>query len=297
MLTATEEPLVFLDIDGTLLTPDQRVPESARQACAAAIARGARLFLCTGRSLPEIYPWLWDLGFEGIVGSGGCYVRIGDRVVRDHRVPQQVVDDTCSWLTSAGSPWVWQSADGMWASTGFMEAFLGPSSRTSPRAPSRAEGSPAVSNPAGGAVGEWSAYARQVMPHLHLGVPGPASKCTFILPQGSSTRVDQVATHFRGRFHVIPGSLSMRGGAHGELVPAGISKGTGLLAVAAELGVPVSRTVAVGDSDNDLEMLRAAGIGIAMGNATDSVKAVADRSTAPVDRDGLALALRSLGLS
>jgi hydroxymethylpyrimidine pyrophosphatase-like HAD family hydrolase len=73
------------------------------------------------------------------------------------------------------------------------------------------------------------------------------------------------------------------------MVPAGVSKASALAAVAAEHGVAQEDVLAVGDGDNDRAMLRWAGLGVAMGQAPDSVKADADEVTAPVWEDGLAL--------
>lgn len=272
--------LVFLDIDGTLIDSRQRMPDSARAACAAARDNGHRLFLCTGRSRPEVYPWLWDLGFSGIVGSGGAYGEIGGRPVFDHRAPSADVAAASAWLDGVGAAWVWQLPDGLWTSPTFMDAFSGP------RGGADAEG----------VDGEWSPYLRLVAPSLHTGVPATASKCTFILPPASPVALDDVARRFLGRFHVIPGSLTMRQDQHAEMVPWGISKGTGLTEVAARLGVPLERTVAVGDSSNDVEMLRTAGVGIAMGNGRAAAKEAADRLTSGVNHDGLARAFAGLGL-
>jgi hydroxymethylpyrimidine pyrophosphatase-like HAD family hydrolase len=75
------------------------------------------------------------------------------------------------------------------------------------------------------------------------------------------------------------------------LVPAGVSKASGLARVAARLGVDRSEVLAVGDGDNDRAMLRWAGRGIAMGQAPPQVHADADESTGTVAEDGLARAL------
>ena len=61
-----------------------------------------------------------------------------------------------------------------------------------------------------------------------------------------------------------------------------------------ELEVDPQRTLAVGDQRNDLEMLRWAARGVAMGQAPDEVVAAADEVTAPVEQDGLALVLEGL---
>lgn len=73
-----------------------------------------------------------------------------------------------------------------------------------------------------------------------------------------------------------------------EVNPAGVSKASGLEVVCRQLGLTARDVVAVGDSLNDVEMIRWAGLGVAMGNAQDAVKAVADQVTAPVDEDGAA---------
>lgn len=61
--------------------------------------------------------------------------------------------------------------------------------------------------------------------------------------------------------------------------------------IAAHFGVPLERTVAFGDGGNDVPMLEHAGIGVAMGNASDQVKSKADMVTTSVDDDGIANAL------
>jgi Cof subfamily protein (haloacid dehalogenase superfamily) len=70
-----------------------------------------------------------------------------------------------------------------------------------------------------------------------------------------------------------------------ELLPVASTKGAALAHLAAHLGVPLARVVAVGDHDNDLEMVEAAGLGVAMAHAPESVRAVADR-VAPAPADG-----------
>lgn len=76
-----------------------------------------------------------------------------------------------------------------------------------------------------------------------------------------------------------------------DLAPVGVSKASGLEYVATELGIAQADVLAVGDGRNDIEMLQWAGRGVAMGQAVDDVKAVADDVTASVDDDGLALEL------
>jgi len=73
-----------------------------------------------------------------------------------------------------------------------------------------------------------------------------------------------------------------------EVIPAAINKGQGLLDTCAALGIDPKETVAFGDAENDIPMLKAAGTGVAMGNATQPVKAAADEVTASNNDDGIA---------
>ena len=79
-----------------------------------------------------------------------------------------------------------------------------------------------------------------------------------------------------------------------EVIPAHINKGAGLLKACEAIGISPSETVAFGDSENDIEMLRTAGIGIAMANADQQVKRAADRVTLSNNDNGIAAALRDL---
>jgi len=77
-----------------------------------------------------------------------------------------------------------------------------------------------------------------------------------------------------------------------EFTKLGADKGNGLRQLAQYLGVPVADTIAIGDTENDLAIIQAAGVGIAMGNATDAVKAASDDITLSNEESGVAAALR-----
>ena len=79
-----------------------------------------------------------------------------------------------------------------------------------------------------------------------------------------------------------------------EMVPAGASKGMALRQLAEHLGVPLPRVIAVGDQENDLEMIAAAGLGVAMSHAPESVRSAADRIAPPAGEGGLLALFRAL---
>ena len=81
-----------------------------------------------------------------------------------------------------------------------------------------------------------------------------------------------------------------------DCIARGTNKASGIDHVIRHYGYRLSETMAFGDGGNDIEMLRHAGIGVAMGNASDEVKAAADIVTTSVDDDGVARVLRQLVL-
>ena len=79
-----------------------------------------------------------------------------------------------------------------------------------------------------------------------------------------------------------------------ECSSRGVSKGSGLERLCGLLGIPIAECIAVGDAENDIPMLRSAGLGIAMGNAPAHVKAAADRIVPDPDHGGCAEAILML---
>ncbi len=77
-----------------------------------------------------------------------------------------------------------------------------------------------------------------------------------------------------------------------EITAAGINKGSGLIQLLKFLGIGSDEVIAMGDSENDISMLKTAGLGVAMGNGRNDVKTISDYVTAIEDDDGVAQALR-----
>ena len=94
----------------------------------------------------------------------------------------------------------------------------------------------------------------------------------------------------------MPYEAIYRGPGAWEVVPGGYSKGTGADWLRSYLGIPKEDCYAFGDSRNDLTMFAHACHSIAMGNATDDVKAVCSYVTERPENDGIARALRHFGL-
>lgn len=89
----------------------------------------------------------------------------------------------------------------------------------------------------------------------------------------------------------------LSGGYHNlEITKKGVHKGKSLEVLADMLGIPVSETMACGDSENDIDMIKAAGVGVAMANASEETKEAADYITLSNEEDGVAFAIRELVL-
>ncbi len=82
-----------------------------------------------------------------------------------------------------------------------------------------------------------------------------------------------------------------------ECIPEGVDKGLGLTKLCEYLGISLTEVMVIGDSDNDLEMIEIAGTKIAMGNAYDCVKTIADHIVSTNDEDGVAEAIERFALS
>jgi len=110
---------------------------------------------------------------------------------------------------------------------------------------------------------------------------------------GEEAKADYFMDHFSGRLRFSQAhSPQFPDVTFINIISLGTSKGEALKALAAHLGVTLEESAAVGDWVNDISLLSTAGFGIAMGNAHDDLKAIADYVTLSVEEHGLAAAIR-----
>lgn len=276
--------IIFLDIDGTLFGRDHIIAPSTLDAIHTAQRNGHLVFIDTGRSRPEIDDDVLAPGFDGIVGSVGAYIEIGGKVLLDRFIDPKTVTRVTRVFDEIGVNYMWQSSQGLWASAGYMAHV------DWVRRNLRADYG-----------GDWwrvleASKADAWLDHVDLGELVPASKCTFFAPPSSRLTLDDIREAVGDHLHIVSGSMGLEAPTNGEGMTPGIDKGTGLAYVAGLYDVDIADTIAIGDSENDTEMIETAGVGVAMGNATDGIKAIADWTTTAVDKDGIAVAFRHLGL-
>ena len=95
-----------------------------------------------------------------------------------------------------------------------------------------------------------------------------------------------LAEHMRGRADVLITQPEML-----EIMPTGTSKGSGLAWLSESIGIPLAETMAIGNAENDIEMLRLAGLSVAVGNAMEAVKEVSTHQVASNNEAGVAEAI------
>lgn len=123
-------------------------------------------------------------------------------------------------------------------------------------------------------------------------VKEPVAKAIFLHTDGErlSALAELLKTHpMHGAFDYIRSEETIY-----EILPKGASKGRVLLQLAEILGIDAKKTVAVGDYDNDASMLRAAGVGIAVANASKKAKAAADICTVSNEENAIARIIEDL---
>ena len=266
---------VFVDIDGTLCDSRQRIPESALEALDQVRARGHRLFACTGRSAPEVYPRFWEVGFEGLVGGAGGYASVGNSVLIDERMPREHVDALTALWEELDAFYIWQGPDQMGPSDGYLDFFV-------PRAGKHPE--------------DWIEYARSITPFIVDIDGGAFTKVTAYVPPEKAS-MERVNAALPDAYRAIIGSVGAAGYVPFEVVPAHLSKAVGIRAICEHVGIPLSHTVALGDSNNDVEAVETAAVGVSIGDDCAALVEVADIVAPSISEDGLAWALRAAGLT
>ena len=94
--------LIFLDIDGTLVSEMLPPSYNVIEAVKGARANGHKVFLCTGRNMPIIGKEIIDVGFDGIIASAGSHIEIEGKVLFDHILPEKTIQECLSVFHSHG---------------------------------------------------------------------------------------------------------------------------------------------------------------------------------------------------
>lgn len=271
-----ERKLIFLDIDGTLVSPGEAAPpESALAVIRRAQALGHKVFLCSGRNLGMQEPVL-AYGFDGAVASAGGCVVCGEEVIYDHPISEEQLGWALKLLEDAGAHYMLETREAAYGGEGAVELMT----------EGRGGGSEAL---------RWKKAIKENMRFRPMGeYQGErVYKVFFITRYHERLPVEELSEVF----FVCDQNLFAKDGIYrGELIHRDFDKGTGMARICEHLGMSLADTVAFGDSMNDLAMLQAAGMSVCMENGEAALKEVSDLVCPRVEADGLAWAFHKLGL-
>ncbi|MEV7682388.1 HAD family hydrolase [Streptomyces sp. NPDC088341] len=258
--------LVATDLDGTLLRADDTVSVRTREALAAVTAAGAAHIIVTGRAVPWTRHILDDLGYEGLAvcGQGAQLYHAGEhRLLTSVTLDRQLAGLALSKIEAETGPLALAaSRDGLDG-----EVLIGPGYRVlDDELPAVFVDDPAEM---------WAA---------------PLNKVYIQHPELDDDALARVARATAGTLV----DVVMAGAGVVEILPLGLNKATGLSLAARRLGVTAADTIAFGDMPNDIPMFAWARHGVAMANAHEELKAVADEITASNCDDGIAVVLERL---
>lgn len=258
--------LVALDVDGTLMRWDGTISPDVYDAVAEVAAAGHHVVLATGRSATSATTVARDLGLlrgPAVCSNGAVTVRMDPDLADGYEVVERITFDPGPVLRLIRE----ELPDAAYGVEDVGRGFF----VSKPFPPGEIEG-------------------EHVLVDFDDLCLRPATRVVIRSPE-----------HTKDQFHEIVARLGLHEVSYSvgwvawlDLNPKGVSKATGLEAVRRMLGVAPEDTIAVGDGGNDLEMLRWAGRGVAMGGSDDVVLEAADEVTGSVVEDGLVPVLRGL---
>lgn len=264
-----EIKLVAIDLDGTLLNSRHALSARNRRAIESAQQQGVEVVLATGKTRHAAEDLIDSLGID----SPGIYMQGLITYNADGSVRTRIVmaKESVSRVISLGEEF------------GFGALVYSDNRTFAPRVDDFAI--------------KMTEYGE---PHVETVAAWPQLLDSFdinkVVLYGEE---DQVAA-LRGALDArLAGAVHVtRANVDGmiEVLPPNTSKGGAVKTLLEELGIDPSNALAAGDGENDIEMLQAVGIGVAMGNATQMLKDVADVIVPNNDEDGVAIALEEFVL-
>ena len=253
-----ESKILFLDLDGTLLDDRKALTDGNRAALAGAISRGHRAVIASGRPLKSVQIQAARLGLDG----PGCYaIAYNGAVLYDFTAQRQIFRRA---MAPADLYAVFDEANrrGLYIQTYDREDVV-----IEPR------NDPEI-------AGRYCTRIQldyRVIQDVRRDLSEMPVKALCIDFDGQ----ERTGALRRWVLDNMPGRLDSYFSDRNflEIVTAGVNKGEGILKLCEILGIPPERTVAAGDEANDVDMIRTAGVGVAMANAIPEAKAAADYVT------------------
>lgn len=272
---------IFLDVDGTLVSYENVLPESAVEAIHQAQANGHKVFTVTGRSKAEMYKEILDIGFDGYVGGNGNYIELADEVIYHKHLTGEETRKIVDWLLDRNLEFYLESNSGLYGSKNFRE-----------RSPQTVQSYVAYK----GKDNAQDASVESIFPEMFFDQDlyrDDINKISFVL----ESYQDYLAAKEAFKDYQV-GTWGGRGehALFGDVALANITKETAIQDLLANENVDPKDTFAFGDAKIDIPMFNICETGVAMGNGGGEIKAAADYITDAAEDDGLYNAFKHFGL-
>ncbi len=256
--------LFVTDIDGTLLVTGRAISEKNLRAVHEMVGAGVIFTLATGRMYRATLPIARAAGVDGplIAYNGALIKSTTGEVIHEDCLPAELMLELIEFARERG----WH-----------LQTYAGDQLRYA-RRNELSDGYEAAVNVKGEAVG-WDALEKF----------SEGSYKALLVTDGAAASDESIkilTATFGDRLDAVKSNPQ-----YVEITSKGVSKAKALRILAARYGLSIEETLAIGDSGNDVPMLRAAGVGVAMGNASDDVKAACRYVTGLCAEDGFAAAV------
>lgn len=274
-----EKKIIFIDVDGTLCNDVGMVPIKAKQAIQKARMNGHRCILCTGRSKAELYEDILQIGFDGIIGAGGGYIEYQENVLLHQQFDQGDLNTLLDYFDANAMEYYIECNHGLYANEACKNHIRKLSEQIRQHSNHEGNGCEVFYN-------TLRLFDRTL----------PLEQVNKVCFLDSGHPFEKVKERFQKMFTVMPCTVEMFGKHSGEIVLKGVDKAKAIDFVVSYLQADKRTTLAIGDGHNDISMLLFADIGIAMGNASEDVKAIADFITTTHDEGGIYKAFQEYGI-
>lgn len=276
------EKLLFFDIDGTLAYPRSDPSPATVDTIRSARAKGHKVFISTGRTRDSVPEAVTEIGFDGGIFSAGGLVVCGDIVVSCCFMPDSLVLKILNLLCDDTVFYKLETTEGIFTSENGREILA------------RIDITKAASEMQ--RFYEDLFFNKRMRPFSQYSGQ-PVYKISFFSTDRAAA--ERLASMLQGSAKVVFFDNLVRDFplTSGEISDFSVNKGLALREVCRHLGKTESDCIAFGDGMNDAEILKAAGLGIAMGNAEVRLKELADMVCDSCENDGLAKALHALKLT
>lgn len=275
--------IIFLDVDGTLIDYEAKLPLSAAKAVNQARANGHKVYLCTGCSKAEIEQRnLCEV--DGIIGGNGAYVEDHEKVVMEQGLDSKDVKAIVDWCNQRRLGFYLESNHGMFCNDYMMEQGIETMTKYSlGKGAELAHAKKAAQKFVNGLI------------HLQTNdlYRDDVNKISFIL----SSYQDHLDSkkefpHLEANTWGGKGEVAL----FGDLGPQGITKRHAIEILLNHLKADKKDTISFGDAKIDLSMFECCAYNVAMGNGGKEIKEAADYITDDVKNDGLYNAFKYLKL-